>query len=213
VRQLLAAGIVCGVLAVVVAGCGGSEPESKPVSAVAARSCPAAWRAGWQQLANSVHADVYCPTWMPPPLDGKIDGTYANGRWVDPDRSFLVSLLWFERSAGGINGEVHVNFRGYPGSTKVPLCEDTRTDGGTTTRVEIPCFSDARGTKVVAGEKVTVYTVNQGIDQWHVLYAWQRDGTLYTVSQHVIEPYTFRRVVRSLDRLMGGLVRLSPASA
>jgi hypothetical protein len=150
---------------------------------------------------------------MPAPLDGKIDGTYANGRWVDPDRSFLVSLLWFERSAGGISGEVHVNFRGYPGSTKVPTCEDTRSDGGKVTRVEIPCFSDPHGTKMIAGEKVTVYTVNQGIDQWHVLYAWKHDGTLYTVSQHVIEPFTFRRVVRSLDRLMRGLVRLSPASA
>jgi hypothetical protein len=202
-------------LALVAAGCGGGPattaapaPAAKP-----AKRCPAAARAGWQQLADRVGAPVYCPTWMPPPLDSEIDGAYKNVSGVDPDRSYLVSLLFLDRDAGGVTGEVHVNFRGYPGSGKIPTCEDTRTDKGQVTRVKIPCFSDARGTKRVGGELVTVYTVNQGIDQWHVLYAWRHGGSLYTVSQHVIEPYTFARVVKNLDRVMRGLVRLEPRRA
>jgi hypothetical protein len=55
-----------------------------------------------------------------------------------------------------------------------------------------------------------VFTVNQGIDQWHILYAWERDGSLYTVSQHVIDPTPFQRVAANLDRLVAGLVEVEP---
>ncbi len=34
-----------------------------------------AHRAGWQQLANRIGADVYCPGWLPDPLIGQIGGT------------------------------------------------------------------------------------------------------------------------------------------
>lgn len=149
---------------------------------------------------------------MPAPLDSQIDGEYENVHSVDPDRSWLVSLLWFERGAGGISGEIHVNFRGYPGTTAIPTCEDTRTVDGVTKRIPIPCFSDTRGTRSLGSITATVYTVNQGIDQWHVLYSWKRSGTLYTVSQHVIEPTTFARAIRNLDRIVLGLVRVDPAA-
>ena len=43
----------------------------------------------------------------------------------------------------------------------------------------------------------TVYTANQGIDEWHVLYAWKQDGSLYTVSEHVTSPYSYSQVVRT----------------
>ena len=56
----------------------------------------------------------------------------------------------------------------------------------------------------------TVYTANQGIDEWHVLYAWKRDGSLYTVSEHVVSPYSYSRVVENLDRMTKGLVVLQP---
>ena len=46
---------------------------------------------------------------------------------------------------------------------------------------------------------VTVYTANQGADTWHVLYAWHHDGSLYTISQHVAPPFTYRQVVQSLE--------------
>src|SRR5438034_1056949 len=37
-----------------------------------AQSCPAAWQAGWIRLADKVQAPVYCPSWMPSPLDARI---------------------------------------------------------------------------------------------------------------------------------------------
>ncbi len=199
-----------GGLILLAAGCGGGG-DSERVAAPT-RSCPAGWAAGWQKLANDVGTTVYCPTWMPSPLDGAIDGAFRNTSSVGPDRSYLVSLLYVDREAGGVNAEVHVNFRGYPGSTDIPTCEDTRTDDGKVTRVDIPCFSDPRGTKDLDGTEVTVYTVNQGIDQWHVLYAWERGGSLYTVSEHVAPPYTLARVTRNLDRVVRGLARVEPVS-
>ena len=188
------------------AGCGGSASKEKSAKAVAAPSCPAAWRAGWQRLANQIRTAVYCPSWMPDPLDAQIGGTYANGRYVSPDRSYLVSFVSLEHDVGGISGEVHVNFRGYPGNTAIPKCQDSITENGVTKRTTIPCFDDKRWTKKIGSELVTAYTANQGVDQWHVLYAWRRDGTLYAMSEHVTPPYTYRQVVDHLNRMMRGLV-------
>ena len=98
---------------------------------------------------------MFCPSWMPEPLDGAIQGEFANGRWVEPDGEYLVSLLWFERGIGGITGEVHVNFRGYPGSVAIPTCEDTLTVKGVTQRKKIPCFADPRGTRTIGGITAT----------------------------------------------------------
>ena len=83
-----------------------------------------------------------------------------------------------------------MNLRAYPGSTRIPTCEDTLTVSGKTVRKKIPCFSDRQGQKRFGGVNATVYTANQGADQWHVLYAWRRNGTLYTLSEHVAAPYT-----------------------
>jgi hypothetical protein len=58
----------------------------------------------------------------------------------------------------------------------------------------------------------TVYTANQGIDEWHVLYAWERDGSLYTVSEHRAPPYSYSQVVKNLDRMTRGLVALEPSA-
>ncbi len=122
------------------------EPESKPV-------CAQSERASWQKLANEIQAPVYCPSWLPEPLVGRFSGRFFNGRSVDPDRSYLVSFVWFETGQGIVN-EVHVNLRGYPGSTRIPPCEDTLTVAGKTVRKQIPCFSDRHGTKRVGGVTV-----------------------------------------------------------
>ena len=187
---------------------GGDQPEPAARAATVARSCPAAWRPGWQRLANRIDAEVYCPNWMPNPLTGEIGGEWDNGVSVKRDRSYLVSFLWHEASSG----DVHVNFRGYPGRTRIPTCESTEGVAGNVRRKRIPCFSDSHGSRRVGSLSVTVYTVNQGVDQWHVLYAWVRDGTLYTASQHVTPPLTYRQVVRSLDRVVRGLTLLEPSS-
>jgi hypothetical protein len=207
-------GAILASLAVVLvlAGCSGREAPASATPAATSRSCPGAWAAGWQQLANGVGAPVYCPTWMPTPIDARIGGQYANGRWIDPkDRSYLVSFLWTDRDAG-ISREVHVNFRGYPGRTRIPRCESTLTVKGRTVRSPVPCFADANGVRRLGAIRATVYTVNQGIDQWHVVYAWKRAGSLYAVSQHVAPPYSFEQVLHNLDRITRGLVLLEPSA-
>jgi hypothetical protein len=189
----------------VIAGCGGDDDGAPSNPAAAAPACPAQWKPGWQRLANRIQAPVFCPSWMPNPLTGEIDGPWESGYVVKRDRSYLVSFLWHE--AGN---DVHVNFRGYPGNTKIPTCEDTQTVAGTTRRREIPCFSDRQRTRKVGNFDVTLYTVNQGVDQWHLLYTWKTAGSLYTLSEHVAPPFSLSRVHRNLERMLRGLVRLEP---
>jgi hypothetical protein len=204
--------LAIALLAAAAAGCGSGDGTTSAMGGAQVLSCPKAWAAGWQGLADDVGSPVYCPSWMPYPLDGQIDGIYKNGRWVDKkDKSYLVSFLWLDQDAG-VSREVHVNLRGYPGRTTVPTCESTSTANGKTVRKPIPCFSDSRGKRRIGNVKVTVYTVNQGIDAWHVLFAWQANGSLYTVSEHVVEPYSYKQVVRNLDRMVKRLVRIEPAA-
>ena len=164
-------------------------------------SCPSAWNAGWQKLANKIRADVYCPAWVPDPLTGQIGGRWNNINSVSKDRSYLIGFVWQE-----IGQEIHINLRGYPGVTKVPSCRSIDLVGGKKRVTKIPCFADSRGEKTVAGIRVTEYTVNQDADQWHVLYAWRHNGSLYTLSEHVAPPYTFPRIVQNLNRMMQSLV-------
>lgn len=199
-----------GALAIVVSGCGGDEASSAAAAPKPA-VCPQPARGEWQKLANEIDAPVFCPSFMPWPLQGKWSGRYFNGRSVDPDRSYLVSWVWFETAAGVIQ-EVHVNLRGYPGTAKIPTCEDTTTVGATTVDKMVPCFSDKQGVKRLGKIKATVYTANQGADAWHVLYAWHANGSLYTLSQHVASPYTYRQVISAMDRMTRRLVRIEPAT-
>jgi hypothetical protein len=187
---------------------GGADSPSAP-AAPRPSVCRRAELASWQKLADEIRAPVYCPSWLPSPLEGRFGGPFFNGRSVDPDRSYLVSFVWFE-SSGGTVYEVHVNLRGYPGSTRIPTCEDTLTVDGETVRRKIPCFSDRQRQRRFGNLSVTVYTANQGADMWHVLYAWRRAGTLYTLSEHVAPPYTYRQVTLHLNRMMRRLVPVRP---
>ena len=129
----LSAFVVLGLLAVGVPlaalGCGGGDSTSAPAVLAKPPACKRAELASWQKLANEIEAPVYCPSWLPHPLAGTFGGRYFNGRSVDPDRSYLVSFVWFESGQGLVN-EVHVNLRAYPGKTRIPTCEDTLTVGG-----------------------------------------------------------------------------------
>ena len=208
-RTTLAALTAALLAAAALTGCADDEPT------VAAKAtpppppvCAPNVKAEYQKLANNVRMPVYCPTWMPSPLDGDPKGPWENGVSVTPSRSYLVSFLWHEPPAQ----DVHVNLRGYPGRKAVPRCEDTQVVAGKTVRKDIPCFSDARPARTVAGIRVTPYTVNQGVDMWHVLYLWREGGNLYTLSEHVAKPLTYRHVVKNLDRMMRGLVRVEPST-
>jgi hypothetical protein len=172
--------------------------------------CPAAWLGGWQHLANRIHAPVYCPRWMPNPLDAQIGGEWQDIYSIDKDRSYLVSFL----AHGDLGtGDVHVNFRGYPGRTTIPHCQTVILEGKKTIRGATPCFADPAGTRTVNGIHATVYRVNQDADQWHILYAWRHAGSLYTVSEHVITPYRLpRQVFANLDRVLQSLVLVRPQS-
>ena len=153
---------VLGGIALLASACGGSGTPKRAASAeeVAARAshCAGAVRASWQQVANRIHAPVFCPSWLPDPFTGKLH----DGRWntiysVAKDRSYLMGFIWLEAGSG----ELHVNLRGYPGRTKVPTCTDTEITGGKTTRTKVPCFDDRQGTKRIGGRTVTIYTRNQ----------------------------------------------------
>lgn len=171
-------------------------------SAGAASSCPGKWAKGWQALANKIEAPVYCPTWMPNPLDAKVGGQYADIYSLGKDRSYLVGFL--EHGDLG-SGEVHVNFRGYPGSPRIPSCPAAVGKG------QVACFREPVGKVKANGIDATVYQVNEGADQWHILLAWKYRGSLYTVSEHVIKPYRFStQVKKNLTRLVNGLVLVRP---
>ena len=199
------------VVALALAGCGAGEQTMvvSKLSAGAPKVCPAKLRPGWQRLANRIHVPVYCPSWMPDPLDGIIGSRWNNIDEVSRDRSYLESWVWQETGLGAAGGEKHVNLRGYPDRTSIPKCVNADSKRPKL----IPCFSDRGGT-VRAGEiTATVYNVNQDADQWHVLYAWRYAGSLYAVSEHVAPPFGYRKVRQTLDRILRGLVLVQPTTA
>jgi hypothetical protein len=188
--------------AFVLAGCGANDT----VNASAKVRCPAKAAAGWQRLANRIDAPVFCPSWLPDPLDGVVGSRWNNIDEVSRDRSYLMSWVWQETGPGAAGGELHVNLRGYPGRTRIPKCVNSDSKK----RELIPCFSDPAGTVQAAGVRATVFTVNQDADQWHVLYAWRHQGSLYTVSEHVAPPLSYGKVRNYLNRILRGLVLVEP---
>lgn len=180
------------------------------MAATAAKlACPAAWKGGWQRLADRIQAPVYCPSWLPNPLTGVLSGPWNNINSVDKrDDSYLMGFVWQEQGQ-----EVHVNLRGYPGRTAIPTCRSVELVAGQRQEKRVPCFSRARGAKRAPGIAATMYAVNQDADESHVLYAWRHEGSLYTISEHVAPPLTHAQVVRNLDRMLRSLVLVRPGSA
>src|SRR5437763_16187566 len=153
----------------------------------AKKACTPTQLAGWKKLARRIHAPVYCPSWLPAPLDGVIGSRWNNIDAVSRDRSYLESWVWQETGMGAAGGELHVNLRGYPGRTRIPKC----IDDDTAKRTLIRCFADPNGVVRERGIAATVYTVNQDADQWHILYAGRRGGSLYAISEHVAPPVNY----------------------
>jgi hypothetical protein len=186
---------------------GGCSSGGTSAEAAAAPKPVCKYRAGWQKLANRIDAPVYCPGWLPDPLTAQLGGRWNNIDSVDRDRSYLMSFVWQETGGGAAGGELHVNLRGYPGRTTIPTC----TRGGKD-KTPIPCFSDSRGKLRANGIVATMYTVNQDADQWHVLLAWRHRGSLYTLSEHVAPPLSYRKVVSYLKRELRSLVLIQPST-
>jgi len=195
------------VLAVAIAlGAGAASSAAPPKGLV----CPN--KASWQKLADRIKAPVYCPAWLPDPLVGTIGNRWNNINSVSPDRSYLESFVWQETGGGAAGGELHVNLRGYPGRTTIPICNEINTVNGKTHTVNVPCFADPSGTVRAPGIVATMYTVNQDADQWHVLLAWRHTGGLYTLSEHVAPPLDFDKVVAYLKQELNALVLIKPTA-
>ncbi|HEY3182389.1 MAG TPA: hypothetical protein VGJ77_06120 [Gaiellaceae bacterium] len=203
-RPGLLIALALAALSLAASGC--SSGETKAVAAAAPKPV-CKYRAGWQKLANRIDAPVYCPGWLPDPLTAQLGGRWNNIDSVDPDRSYLMSFVWQETGGGAAGGELHVNLRGYPGRTAIPRC----TRGGKD-KTLIPCFSDPRGKVRANGITATMFTVNQDADQWHILLAWRYGGSLYTLSEHVAPPLTYRKVVAYLKRELRSLVLIEPST-
>lgn len=183
----------------ILTACGSSaEPAAKASSTP---SCPAAWQPGWAKLARQIDAPVYCPGWMPNPLDGRIGSEWNGLRLVDKRGGFLVSFIYQETGSG----EVHVNFHRWPG-TRMPHCR------AETSKRQIPCYSDAAGRVKTHGIDATLYTVSRDADQWHLSYLWRANGATYVVSEHVAPPYSFAQVKRNVTRLLRSLVLVPPSA-
>jgi hypothetical protein len=188
--------LCAGLLSTACGNSGGSAARASSASA-----CPARWQAGWQKLASEIGAPVYCPGWMPNPLDGRIGGEWNGLRLVDQRGGFLVSFIYQETGTG----EVHVNFHRWPG-TRMPLCR------AETSRRMIACYSEPAGRARTNGIDATLYTVSRDADQWHLSYLWRHRGATYVVSEHVAPPYTFEQVKRNVTRVLRSLVLVRPSA-
>jgi hypothetical protein len=184
---------------VLLAACGNSAQPAARASAASA--CPTAWQRGWDKLARDIEAPVYCPGWMPNPLDGRIGSEWNGLRLVDRHGGFLVSFIYQETGSG----EVHVNFHRWPG-TRMPLCR------AETSKRKIPCYSEPDGRVRTNGIDATLYTVSRDADQWHLSYLWRHDGATYVVSEHVAPPYTFKQVKQNVTRILRSLALVRPAA-
>ncbi|HEX7084137.1 MAG TPA: hypothetical protein VF186_08495 [Gaiellaceae bacterium] len=205
-KTALATAALLGAVALLAAGCSGGAKQAEAAPAAPAKP-KCAHPAGWQKLANRIGAPVYCPGWLPDPLVAQIGGRWNNIDSVSKDRSYLESFVWQDVDLGGTSGELHVNLRGYPGRTTIPTC---RTGGGDSQNV--PCFADPHGTVRANGLDATLYTVNQDADQWHLLLAWHAHGGLYTVSEHLAPPLTYKHLVRYLKHELRSLVLVRPSA-
>ena len=197
---------VLTLVVVLVAGCASGNASVRQ-KAVAKPRCTPKQLAGWKRLANRIDAPVYCPSWLPDPLDGVIGSRWSNIDAISRDRSYLESWVWQETGLGAAGGELHVNLRGYPGRNRIPRC----IDDDTAKRTPIPCFADPHGIVRENGIAATVYTVNQDADQWHMLYAWRHAWSLYASSEHVAPPVNYAMVRVYLDRILRRLVLVEPS--
>ena len=193
-------GIVAAALVLLVgAGCSADDeaPAGAGSSAAASRAeCPPEWRTRWQQLANTIHAPVYCPNWLPNPLVGDLEHAPS----VDPDHSYQAGFHDPEL----ISAETHVVLSGYPKKKRPPRCEDISR------RRMTSCWLEPSGRKRVGELTVTVYERALGHESRHLVYAWMDRGSLYAASIHVDPRIGISRARRDLTRIVGGLERIEP---
>jgi hypothetical protein len=184
--------LLLAVAAVGAAACGssGGAEGSKPRP----NTCPKTWSASWHTWADRVGMTIYCPGWLPSPIDGVIHGQWNTARV--PDRQWQLGYAWLEQ------GElVHVVFEGYPPGTFPPTCEGE------------PCFAGREpGTERVGGQTVTWYDHDLASHTGHVAAVFRALGNVYVISIHVASPVStpqaaksdLRHIIRSLAPVKPG---------
>src|SRR6185312_6625680 len=128
------------------AGTAGSAASSAP-------TCPKEWAADWQAWADKVGMTVWCPTYLPSPIDGRIGPANEYNTARSPGRHWQLGYVWRDEDFSGL---VHIVFEGMPDKLWPPRC------GG------MLCFAGPSGRSVVAGHDVRWYIHNMGSSSGHI---------------------------------------------
>jgi hypothetical protein len=137
---------------------------------------------------------VFCPSWLPVQLDGSVGGTDTTA--ASPGRHWQVQFVW---RADDFSQLIHVVFEGFAPGTWPAVC------GGE------PCYGDVVDQETIAGRRVTWYAQNHGSSTGHIAATFRDGGNRYTVSLHVIDPYTAATARAAVHRIVAGLVAMSPS--
>jgi hypothetical protein len=184
--------LVAVVVTVSACGSGSAGSGSNPAVAV---GCSKAWAAGWQKWTDKVGMPVWCPGWMPSPVDAIIHGQW-NTAQVE-QHQWQLGYAWLEEGQ-----LVHVIFEGYPPGTFPPTCE-----GG------VPCFGGEEATsETIAGHVVHWFDHNQASHSGHIAAVFASGGNTYVVSIHVVSPVSTKAIAkRDLRHIIASSSLLKPA--
>lgn len=179
--------------AVTLAACGSGSATSGSGSGQAP-GCSATWKAGWQRWTDKVRMPVWCPGWMPAPIDAIIHGQW-NTAEVE-HHQWQLGYAWLEQGQ-----LIHVIFEGYPPSTFPPTCEGN-----------VPCFGGEEATATrIAGHTVHWYDHNHASHTGHVAAVFQSNGNTYVVSIHVVSPISTKAIAkRDLTHIISSSSLLRP---
>jgi hypothetical protein len=167
--------LIAVVVTVTACGSGSSHPGS---SAAAGHGCAKLWAAGWQKWTNEVGMPVWCPGWMPAPIDAIIHGQW-NTAEVERHQ-WQLGYAWLE-----LGGLVHVIFEGYPPGTFPPRCG------------AVPCFQGEEAkSEIVAGHLVHWYDHNHASHTGHIAAVFKSGVNTYVVSIHVAAPVSTKAIAK-----------------
>jgi hypothetical protein len=136
---------------------------------------------------------VFCPSWLPVQLDGSVGGPDTTA--TSPGRHWQVQFVW---RADDFSQLIHVVFEGFAPGTWPATC-----GGG-------PCYGGAAGTETIGGRRVTWYSDDHGSSTGHIAAAFRSGPNRYIVSLHVIDPYTPASARATVQRILAGLVLVTP---
>jgi len=186
--------VLLAAVAVTAAGCGSGGAHSGS-NIAASQGCAETWKAGWQKWADRVHMAVWCPGWMPSPVDAVIHGQWNTAQV--PQHQWQLGYAWLEQGQ-----LVHIIFEGYPPGTFPPRCE-----GG------VPCFGgEEPGSETIAGHVVHWYDHNHASHTGHIAAVFTSAGNTYVVSIHVASPVSTKAdAKRDLRHVIESSSLLKPA--